>query len=556
METLRKLFVTLGLDWDKAGFAQAITAANLLEGAAKALVNGFKELVGVVTSSITGTTEYGSAVNDASAATGVASKALQELHYAGMLTGASNETVNSTLIKLSHTMGQAVGGSKEAKAAFAALGVQVTDSNGKLRPVEAVFTNIIEKLGKVKNPADRAGKALDVLGNRSKELLPLAAAGGEALEQMRSQFNDLGLGLDEDGVAAADRFGDSMDTVREVVNALKRDLGGPLIEALQPVVDSSLEWVAANRELIRTKITEFAKLLIAGAKLLWATFKALYEITAALAKQWRFFGVVIGSFLIAKFVLLNAALLETLVAFGLNTAAAGLFGAASLAAAGKAAIAWLTAAAPVVLMTAALVLAALAAEDLYVFLTGGDSVIGELGPKWTKFIDEWSKPHPGDNMLMEGLRAIVHGLTDIQGVALPALKAAWADMWSFAKNTARGFFLDVQLMIGQLRETLRSIFAGKITVESLARSAIPGASTVLDAGDSIDRFFGGASSPAAAAESSGAAAPQVIAPRFNASIQVVAPAGASTESVGVMLEDRLSVWWDGKMREATATAGE
>lgn len=558
MEALRKIYVSLGLDWDSAGFASALNAASLLENAAKGLVMVFRELVGVVSSSITETTAYGSAINDAAARTGIATDALQELGFAAQLSGSSQETLFSALTRLSHTMGEAAKGSKEAAAGFSALGVRVTGPTGKLRNTEEVFAELVGRLGAISNPTDRASKALEIFGRQGTELLPLLAEGSKGLEAMRGQFRELGIGLDADGVAAADRFGDSLDTLRDVLDSFKRDLGGPLIEALQPVVDAVLEWVAANRALIRTRIQQFAQALIGVAGVLWKIFSGLAAAARFLVDQWKLLSVVVGSFLVAKFVLLNAALLETLVAWTLNTAAAAAYGATVVAVAVKAAAAWLAAAAPVVLLTAALVVAALVAEDVYGFLTGADSVIGELGPKWTRFLEEWTKPHPGDSQLMEGLRLLVKGLADLEGVALPALKEAWGDLWSYAKNTALGFFYDVQILIGRLQETLRKLFSGKLSAEAIIRENVPGASTVLDAGDAIDRFFGGAASPAAAAASSTAAAPAptVMAPRFNASIQVVAPAGSNAESVGVLLEDRLNVWWDGKMREASETAGE
>lgn len=553
METLRKIYVTLGLDWDSAGFAAALNASSALEGAAKALVSVFQELAAVITSSIAETTEYGSTFNDAALRTGAATTALQEYAYAAKLAGVEQGTVFSALTRLSHTMGQAAAGSKEAAAGFAALGVRVTDSNGKLRRSDEVFDDLVAKLGNLKNPTDRASRALQIFGRQGTELLPLFAEGSAGLEQMRAQFRGLGIGLSEDGVSAADRFGDSLDTLRAVLDSFKRDLGEPLLRALQPAIDATLAWVAANRELIRSKINSFAQALIKTVTLVWKVLVKFNESLAVIIATLKTLALLVGSFVVAKFVILNATLLETLVAWALNTTAAGLYGATMVAAAAKAALAWLAAAAPVILLTAALLVAALAAEDVYQYLTGGDSVLGELGPKWTKFIDEWTKPHKGDSTLMEGLRALLRGLTDIEGVALPALKEAWADMWSYAKNVARGFFLDVQIMIGNLRDSVRNLFNTKALLRSL-----PVVSSALAVGDAIDAFSGGAASPQAAATSSAAAMPRplVLAPNFQAEISVVAPPGQNAESVGVLLEQRLDTWWDGKMREATETAGE
>lgn len=97
----------------------------------------------------------------------------------------------------------------------------------------------------------------------------------------------------------------------------------------------------------------------------------------------------------------------TSVGFTGAAAAAGVFQAASIRAAISAAAAWLVAAAPIALVVAAIVLLILIINDLYVWINGGDSVMGRwLGSfenvskkakkAWQDFVvscEEWTKQH-------------------------------------------------------------------------------------------------------------------------------------------------------------------
>ena len=65
MESIRQLFISLGLEWDAAGFLQAELAMKGLELAAQALVRGLQAVVSTTVEAVVQTAEYGSALDDA-----------------------------------------------------------------------------------------------------------------------------------------------------------------------------------------------------------------------------------------------------------------------------------------------------------------------------------------------------------------------------------------------------------------------------------------------------------------------------------------------------------
>lgn len=543
MESLRELFVTLGLEWDAAGFAQAELAVKGLEAGAKLLVEAFRLVAGAIAESVTETAKYGGAVDDATKRTGLSAEALQEFGYAAGLAGASSEEFEFGLIHLARSMLEAKAGTGEAATAFARLGVHTTDAAGTLLNADEVFLELVDALNGVESPTERAALAMQVFGRSGASLLPLVAEGRDGIEKMRQSARDLGLVMSGDATSAADRFGDTLDTLHGLALSLQHDLGSALITELQPTLDLFLEWVKAHRAMIRSGLVQFAKALAAVGKVLLPIFVGIAKVTAFLVDNWKLLGIVIGAFLVARMAILYTSLLDMLVAWALNTVAAGAYGVTVAAAGLKAAAAWVAAAAPVVLLTALLAAVALAAEDIYTFLQGGDSLIGDIGPKWTKFLDEWLADDTGDGWFVTALKAVIWLLTDI-GDRFPKAIAEWVDMivrffTETIPQAARDF-------VAKFPGLLDPLSLHGQSVGDAVRSKFPG----------LAPLFGGGSSPEATAATSSSSSPKVLAPTFNAPISVTAAPGQSPEEVAGAVESKLDAYWNRRMNEAAgATSG-
>lgn len=522
MEALRKLFISLGLDWDSAGFAQAQVAVDLLEGGLAAVVAVGKEVVDVLKSATLETARYADDLQDASIRTGASVAALQELGFAAEQSGASAETINHALTRLAMTMGEASKGGSEAGKAFSALGVKVTDADGKLRRTDEVFTDLARSVAAIDNPTERSAKALDVFGRAGIQLLPLLNEGADGLEALREEARSLGLVMADDAVKPAATFNDVLDALRATMKSLERDLGGPLIEALLPIAEGLKEWVKQNRALIRTGITTFARGLV-------TVVKGLASAVGWLVENWKLIAIIATSVLLPVLWSIKAVLLEQLVAFGLNAAAAVAYGATQVAAGLAAAAAWTAANAPLLLSIALLAALLLGAEDVYSFLTGADSLIGDLGPKWTRFLDEWTRDVTGDDHpVIVALKAMVYYLSDIEGRLLPLLKNSWASAI-------------LQPLTAAL-ELVFKLFRGTAGVADLLR-AIPGVGLVGG-----EFFSGGAASVESGARRSTAAAPQALAPSFAGSFTINAQPGQSAQEVAGATRETLEEWFDSKLR--------
>lgn len=413
METIRELFVKLGLDWESSGFASAQLAVDLLEKGLQLAVDAVNKLSDTLVEATVSTAAYGEEVEVLGQKTGFATDAIQKWSYAAQLSHSSAEELRSGLGLLARQVEKAKDGGEEAQEAFSKLGISMQFV--RTASPEALLNKIADRMKELGPGSKRTALAMDLFGRSGANLIPMLDRGSEGLKKMGLEAEDLNIIMSEDAVHAASAFKENLEKLEATADGLKHVIGGVLIEALGPLLEDLLAWVKANRDLIRTRLERWVGYIAAGLKLAAKGVRAVVNGISGFIAILKTLLVFVGAFIVAQ-QLMNVGLASTLVNFALNSAAAVAYGAVLVATAAKAALAWLAAAAPVLLLTAALTLAVLAAEDLYVFLNGGRSVIGTLGIQWSKFIEEFSRPKIGDNWFVAGLRAALHWIMNLEQV--------------------------------------------------------------------------------------------------------------------------------------------
>jgi hypothetical protein len=486
---------------------------------------------------IPNTAAWAEATSNASVMAGVAVDTLQAMQVAFAGTGVSNEELTTSLGRLSAKMLDAKEGGEESSKAFARMGVRVTDATGKLKSADQVMFELSDQIAKMEPGAERTALMIDIFGRSGARLLPALSQGSEGMHRLMAEARELGHVFTPEEIGRMEEFNHSLELMGEVGRSLARQLAQPLIDALAPIAENVLAWVRANRALINSKLKEFADAIIkAGTvlgKILIGIGKGLYFVVQN-AKLWGIVAAAIGVAAIAINVL-NVGLLQSLVNWALNTAAAIWYGYNVVAAGVKAAAAWLATVAPVALLAALLALVVIAAEDVWAFMNGYDSIIGTFGPKWTKFLDDFTRPRNDDNWLLGVLREGLRFITDIEGGILRLSK-----------------------MLGQLIDTtfsnptLRAI--AHVAASTATGSATYGANS-FKSPDQILAELGGAASPVASAQAAAATKNFVMAPSFRAQIEVHAAPGQDPKQVAGTINDYLEEFYQSKILQVHEAAG-
>lgn len=553
METLRELFLSLGLDADEASFASATAAVDLLEKGLDLAAEAAMRLGQALVDSVFGAANYGDAVADAALKTSVGVEQLQELEFAAVQSGTSFDGVVQALVFLNRNLYEASTAGGEAAATFAQLGIKVKDATGKVREPGEVFSDLAAAIAKVPPGADRSALAMKVLGRSGADLVPLLSGGSEGLEAFAEQARRSGSVIGPEDIARAQSFADQWDAVSLMLRKVSYEIGNMLLEDLGPMLDEFRQWFEANREIIRQKLKGFIDGVRIAVRLLTDGLRVVMKWLDLFVASMRLAAIAVGSYFVASAIIAAGSLTQLLVNLALNTAAAVAYGAAMVVAGLEAAAAWVAATWPVLVLTAALLLAVVAAQDVWGALHGQDSLIGDLGPKWTSFLDAFTR-EPSANPILLALQTLVFYLSDLEGRLLPMLKESWASSLLQPLSAAIELLFSLFRGTATFADYLKTIPGLGLFIESVQSNAAK-AAPLFDGSVSVsDLWGGGAAGPeATAASSTSAAGPKVLAPQMRSNIVIQTQPGQSAQEVAGAVRESMESWFQAELAKTSGS---
>jgi lambda family phage tail tape measure protein len=180
--------------------------------------------------------------------TGATVEALSGLKSAAKLSGTSLEEVGGGLQKLSKAMFEAAGGSQKQSDLFKSLGVEVTDSSGKLRESGEVMLDLAKKLDSMDSSTQAVATAQMLLGKRGAELLPFM--------QDLAEIGELNAKVTSEMAAEADLY--EKNLVR--LEGRKKSLYNTIASALLPVMRDFTDALLASGSMTE-RLNDTAKQL-------------------------------------------------------------------------------------------------------------------------------------------------------------------------------------------------------------------------------------------------------------------------------------------------------
>src|SRR6185369_15490496 len=188
-----------------------------IEGIGEKMALARTAIVTPILASAKAFSDMGDAFDKMSQRTGISVEALSEIGFAAGQSGATLEDVETAVRKMQKTIADSVGGSKEATAALADLGL-TAEQLLQLKP-EDQFAAVAQRLSEIADPALRAAAAMGVFGRGGTSLLPLVTD----LQSLRAEARALGVTMStQDAMAAAalnDAFGRVAAAAKSIRNA-------------------------------------------------------------------------------------------------------------------------------------------------------------------------------------------------------------------------------------------------------------------------------------------------------------------------------------------------
>jgi hypothetical protein len=163
--------------------------------------------------------EYASGLGETAQQLGVTTDELQQFRYAASQVGIEQGVVDKGLAKLTLTIGKAAAGSKPAAAAFTALGISITDAEGRVKSVGQLMPEIAEALSKIEDPARRATAEFALFGKAGQQFDTLLAGGAAKLNELTNAAKELGLVLTPEQIQKADDAADKFAALQQVLAA-------------------------------------------------------------------------------------------------------------------------------------------------------------------------------------------------------------------------------------------------------------------------------------------------------------------------------------------------
>lgn len=173
--------------------------------------------------------------------TGVAVTDLSKLEYAASLNDATLGDLERGLKGISNKMLEASKGGNDAAAAFAALGIKVTDSSGKLRPVRAVLDDVADAFAGMEDGAGKAAIANKLMEKSGLRLIPTLNNGSAGLRAMGYEAERLGIVMSADLARASVEFNDNLTRMDALGRAVGIRIGNELIPILNDLASQFLD---------------------------------------------------------------------------------------------------------------------------------------------------------------------------------------------------------------------------------------------------------------------------------------------------------------------------
>ncbi|WP_366654419.1 hypothetical protein [Fodinicurvata sp. EGI_FJ10296] len=279
---------------------------------------------------------------------GMGTDALQRLRFAAEETGVGVATFDRSIERLGRSSQQAIEGNDNLRAAFGELGVRVQEEQGNIRETDQLLYEMADALAAIEDPTRRAYLAQQLMGRSGRAMVDMMADGSAGLEDLGRQAEETGNIFSDDALDSAQAYQGALGDLSNRVTGLRNRLGLELMPVIQDVIERLGGWLAANQDLIQSRIEawvgRFAQVMADLADPASDIRVRIAELTDGLATAWDAFSrvsEVVGGPLNGALLALGGYVLTPVIAatVSLATGLIGLAGALSTVVTGLGAMA-------------------------------------------------------------------------------------------------------------------------------------------------------------------------------------------------------------------------
>lgn len=164
--------------------------------------------------------DYTSSIKDTAIAANLGTDALQAYRFAAEQNGVSTEQMDSALLRLTKTIGDASVKGGEAATLFNRLGVSIYDSAGQVKSTETILREISDVLARVTSEQERASISAQLFGKEAgPRLVAMLSGGSAALAGYAEEAKKSGAIISSEVIEKGAAAGDQLDALTTVIKA-------------------------------------------------------------------------------------------------------------------------------------------------------------------------------------------------------------------------------------------------------------------------------------------------------------------------------------------------
>jgi len=207
---------------------------------------------------------------------GINIEALQELRWAARQTDMDLETFDKSMIVLGRNSANAAAGVNMNKDVFNALGVKVTDTAGRMRPLEEIFSDVVDQVEKLPDPLTKSRVVFALFGKQGGQMMQMMRGGNKEIQKFREQARKFGL-INEKDIEASGKFIESYRSMTQAFNMSKFRIGANLFPVLEKLSKSLTDKIIEKRPQIEAFASSLADKLPGAIATVTAVASELYD---------------------------------------------------------------------------------------------------------------------------------------------------------------------------------------------------------------------------------------------------------------------------------------
>ena len=186
---------------------------------------------------------------------GVGVVGLQRLRHAFALGGVEARTTDMALQRFTRRAAEAAAGTGEAKDALAALGINLRDSAGNVRPTEELLADVADAMQRIEDPAVRVRIAFKLFDSEGVALVNTLSKGSDALREAGDEAERLGI-ISEQQARQSERFADTLGRFRQAATGLGASIAHLLMPHIEPLIKAVTEFIVDERPFLIVRLDE------------------------------------------------------------------------------------------------------------------------------------------------------------------------------------------------------------------------------------------------------------------------------------------------------------